>query len=454
MAWSIFSDGGGDGAALTWARQFLQSLGVPETASNVEFVFQWEKSEGGGGAYNPLNQGPVPGNSSLTSTGQQYGGGAADYVSWQAGIQGAVDYLHMSNYTAVLAALKAGDGNAAKQALWNSPWAASHYGYGSAWSSAATPTQGDALLGVSLAATQGQLTPYQPTTNVTATISPQELAQQYGYAYSMLNAIPELKNLFNQAVAGQWDATRFQASLIATQWYQSHSAAQRAYIAEGYTDPSTQRAQWQAKIADVEAMAAKMGASTEPGIYGELASQYLLNGWSDTQLQQALSKYIQFDANGAMGGQAGDEEMALRGLANNNGVQISNNWLLTMARHIADNTTTLEDAQGYLRQQAEKLFPNYAKEIAAGQNMSDLAAPYAADYQKILEVGPGQTNLFDPNMVKALQYKDPTGQNTTMPLWQFDQTLRNDPRWVKTQNAQDTTMGVGRQILQSFGFSF
>lgn len=454
MAWSIFSDGGGDGAALTWARQFLQSLGVPESASNIEFVYQWEKSEGGGGKYNPLNQGPVPGNNTLTSTGQQYGGGAADYVSWQAGIQGAVDYLHMSNYTAVLAALKAGDGNAAKQALWASPWAASHYGYGSNWSGASTPTQGDALLGVSLAATQGQLTPYDPTTNVTATISPQELAQQYGYAYSMLNAIPELKTLFNQAVAGQWDATRFQASLIATKWYQSHSAAQRAYIAEGYTDPSTQRAQWQAQQAAVEAAAAKMGASLSPGTVGVLATEYLMNGWNADQLNKAMANYIQWDANGAMGGQAGDEEMALRGLANNNGVQISNNWLLTMARHIADQSTTLEDAQGYIRQQAEKMFPNYAKEIAAGQNMSDLAAPYASDYEKILEVGPGQTNLFDPNMVKALQYKDPTGQNTTMPLWQFDQTLRNDPRWLKTQNAQDTTMGVGRQILQDFGFSF
>lgn len=454
MAWSIFSDGGGDGAALTWARQFLQALGVPLTGSNVTFVYQWEKSEGSGGKYNPLNQGPVPGNSSLTSTGQQYGGGAADFVSWAAGIQGAVDYLHMSNYTEVYNALKAGDGNAAMHALWNSRWASSHYGYGASWSPATPPSGGTALTGGSLGSIAETLTPYAATQNVVATVDPKELAQQYGYAYSMLQAIPELKTLFNQAVAGQWDATRFQAALLNTNWYKQHSAAQRAYIAEGYADPATQRTQWQAKIADVEAMAAKMGASTEPGIYGELATQYLLNGWSDTQLQQALSKYIEFDANGAMGGQAGDEEMALRSLANNNGVKLSDNWLLTMARHIAADTTTLEDAEGYIRKQAESLFPDYAKQIQAGQNMADLAAPYMSDYQKILEVGPGQTNLFDPTVLKALQYKDPTGKNTTMPLWQFDQTLRNDPRWAKTQNAQDSVMGTAHSILQDFGFSF
>lgn len=454
MAWSIFSDGGGDGAALTWARQFLQALGVPVTASNVTFVYQWEKSEGGGGKYNPLNQGPVPGNSSLTSTGQQYGGGAADFVSWAAGIQGAVDYLHMSNYTQVYNALKAGDGYSAMRALWSSPWAQSHYGYGSGWNTSTPPSAGTALAGADLSSLGQILSPYAPTQNVVAQINPQELAQQYGYAYAMLQAIPELKNLFNQAVAGQWDATRFQASLINTNWYKDHSAAQRAYIAEGYTDPATQHAQWVAQQAAVEAAASKLGASLSQGTVGVLATEYLMNGWNADQLQQAMAKYIQFDANGAMGGQAGDNEMALRALAQNNGVKLSDNWLLATARHIAADSTTLEDAQGYIRKQAEALFPEYSSQIQAGQNMADLAAPYISDYQKILEVSPNQTTLFDPTLMKALQYKDPTGKTNAMPLWQFDQQLRNDPRWTKTQNAQDSLMGTAHSILQDFGFSF
>jgi hypothetical protein len=449
MAWSIFSDGGGDGAALTWALQFLQALGVPESSTNVDFVYQWEQSEGGGGKYNPLNQGDVPGNSSLTSTGSQYGGGAADYVSWAAGIQGAVDYLHMSNYTNVLAALKAGDGNAAKTALWASPWASSHYGYGSAWSSASPPSVGGALQG-----SNGQLQPYDPTTNPTATVDPQELAQQFGYAYSMLQAIPELKTLFNQAVSGQWDATRFQAALLNTQWYRDHSAAQRAWITEGYTDPATQKAQLSAQMSSVQAAAAKLGANLPSNILNQLASAYLANGWNSDQLQQAMASYIKYDASGALGGTSGDDEMTLRSLASNNGVNLTSAWYLAVAQHIAADSTSLEDAEGYIRKQAEGMFPQYSKMLAAGQNMSDLAAPYIQDYQKILEVGPGQTTMFDPTIKAALQYKDPTGQNTTMPVWQFDQTLRNDPRWLKTQNAQDTTMGVGHQILQDFGFSF
>jgi len=147
MPWSIFTDGGGDGAALTWARDLLSRLGAPDNPSNEQFVYDWEKSEGGGGKFNPLNQGPVPGHPELTTTGSQYGGGAADYASWDAGLQGAVDYINMPNYTAVKAALMAGNGAQARSALIQSPWAASHYGNGSAFSNAAVPGQASALPG-------------------------------------------------------------------------------------------------------------------------------------------------------------------------------------------------------------------------------------------------------------------------------------------------------------------
>lgn len=452
MAWSIFSDGGGDGAAVTWAMDFLKALGAPMTQSNIAFVYQWERSEGGGGKFNPLNQGPVPGQPSLTTTGQQYGGGAADFASWQDGIQGAVDYLHMSNYTQVYNALMQGDGVSATKALWASPWAASHYGYGSGWNTStpggATPLAGDTT-GINPA-----LTAYQPTTNPTTVLDPQTLAQEYGFAYSMLTGIPELNKLFQQAVAAQWSPQRFTAGLMATTWYQTHSAAQRAFIAEGFADPTTQQQQIQSQLANVYSMAAKFGAEVPANIAQQLANQYLQNGWNDTQLQTALSKYIQYNQFGGLGGASGQEEMTLRGLANNNGVTLSNSWILNTARAIANNTTTVEDAEAYIRKQAENLFPSYRAQIGAGQNMSDLAAPYMQDYQKLLEVGPNQTTLFDSTLNKALTYVDPTGKTSAMPLWQFDNILRSDPRWKKTQNAQDSTMAVAHQVLQQFGFEF
>jgi hypothetical protein len=142
MAWSIFTQGGGDQVAVGWAQQFLTALGAPVTPGNVQFIYQWEKSEGGGGKYNPLNTGPVSQHPEWTTTGQQYGGGAADYTSWDTGLMGPVYYLEhyqQATYSKILQALRNNDPVGARAALWASPWAASHYGYGATWSNATVP---------------------------------------------------------------------------------------------------------------------------------------------------------------------------------------------------------------------------------------------------------------------------------------------------------------------------
>lgn len=146
MAWSIFKQGGGNDVAIAWAHQFLKRLGAPDTPGNVEFIYQWEKAEGGGGKFNPLNQGPVKGKPYLTTTGSQYGGGAADFASWDAGIEGAVDFLHYSHYKGVLDGLMNNNPVSARAALWQSPWAASHYGYGKNWPNVGLPGNAMSIL--------------------------------------------------------------------------------------------------------------------------------------------------------------------------------------------------------------------------------------------------------------------------------------------------------------------
>ncbi len=146
MAWSIFKQGGGPLVAKGWAEQFLTKLGAPVTPGNVQFVYQWELAEGGGGKFNPLNQGPVKGHPELTTTGSQFGGGAADFASWEAGLQGAYDYLHYGHYKGVLAGLMNNDPVSARNALIASPWAASHYDYGRHWPVNATAPGGAAVL--------------------------------------------------------------------------------------------------------------------------------------------------------------------------------------------------------------------------------------------------------------------------------------------------------------------
>ena len=148
VPWSIFEQGGGSGAALTWAEDALREIGAPLNTTNEQVIYDWEESEGGGGWYNPLNQGDDPNDPSLTSTGSQYGGGAANYVSYAAGFQGFKDYLNMDQFSDIKQDLtQSAPYTDTVTDIVNSPWAASHYGYGANWNTSPIPSHASALKG-------------------------------------------------------------------------------------------------------------------------------------------------------------------------------------------------------------------------------------------------------------------------------------------------------------------
>lgn len=137
------------------------------------------------------------------------------------------------------------------------------------------------------------------------------------------------------------------------------------------------------------------------------------------------------------------------------GVQMSGDWFTNAGRAIVRGTSSEQAYMSQIRKQAKALFPQWNKQIDAGQSVSDLANPYLSSMSQILELSPGSINLFDPTVKKALQFKDPTtGANAVKPLWQFENDLRSDPRWKQTKNAQDSLMQVGHQVLADFGLKY
>jgi hypothetical protein len=137
------------------------------------------------------------------------------------------------------------------------------------------------------------------------------------------------------------------------------------------------------------------------------------------------------------------------------GVTMSNDWYSQQVRNIERGIGTFADLQQGIRQQAIAQFPQFSQQINGGQTVQDLASPYISEMGNILEVNSQTLSAFDPTIKKALTYKDPTtGITGAQPIWQFDNSLReNDPRWLQTNNARDSMMTAAHGVLQSFGFS-
>ncbi len=299
------------------------------------------------------------------------------------------------------------------------------------------------------------------STAIGATVTPKldsaTLAEQYGFTASLLNSNPELKGLFQKAVAGTWTATKFQAELRNTKWWQQHDSTERQYLLQVKSDPATARATLQQAQSHVNQMAAQIGVGNTAYVKAQVATaayNVAAKGWNDEQVRSFLGQYVYFYGNQARG-EGADDLNALRSYAYSMGVTPGNStWYGNQIRNIISGKSSVQGVKNQINTLAKAQYSQFAKQIDAGQTVSDLAQPYMQSMSQILEIPAGSINTFDPTIKKAMTYIGSTTSNTAgagMPLWQFQNSLRSDPRWKQTQNAQDSLMQVGHQVLQDFG---
>jgi hypothetical protein len=288
-------------------------------------------------------------------------------------------------------------------------------------------------------------------------LSDKELAEQYGFTMSFLNANPELKKNFQKMVSEGWSKDMFQAKLRETKWWKSHSDKERQYLTQMFTDPATAKQSLSQASISVRQIANQLGikeTSFTKKKMSEASYNMVAKGWNEGQLRYFLGQYVYFDG-GDMEGQGADVQNDLRAYAYSMGVKMSDQWYANVTRQVLQGTATASDQKNVMLRQAKASFPQYSKQLDGGQTVADIAQPYMQSMSQILELPQGSINLYDSTVKKALQYKNPTTlQTQAKPLWQFENDLRGDPRWKKTKNAQDSLMQVGHQVLSDFGFKF
>jgi peptidoglycan hydrolase-like protein with peptidoglycan-binding domain len=291
-------------------------------------------------------------------------------------------------------------------------------------------------------------------------LSQADLAAKYGYVQALLNSNKELRDLFAAAYGtdkkGQWTAEKFQTALRNTDWFKKHSAAWRSSEALFYADRATFDAKNAEVLAEVRTTAGQMGAVLSPEQEKALAESYFRSGYTPSQVRQALSSYI-VSVNGSLddvGGTAGESLRGLREYADQMGVKRDGQWLLSASRSIATGLSTIDDWIGEMREEAKTKYVALAPRIDAGMTVRDIASTYLNQMADTLELDVDQIGLDDPSIQRALMGKaDQQGMPTTETLWDFDQSLRKDPRWALTKNANATANGVALNVLQAFGFN-
>lgn len=285
------------------------------------------------------------------------------------------------------------------------------------------------------------------------TMSPEELASSYGFTYAFLEGNKDLKNIFSQAVKETWTTDKFQAAIRDTNWWKTNSESMRQAEVTRKTDPATWDAMVDAETVKVQQLAAEIGAAVPAKRLKHIVETALRTNMDEDLLRNVLGKYVTFAKDGTLHGEAGMHEFTMKEYAANMGIHLDDQTIKNQAQRVVRKVATTQDYESLVRESAKSMYPSYASQIDAGMTIKDIASPYIQMMGQTLEIPDTDITVFDPIIKGALNGLSSDGKPTGLTLTDFQQNLRNDPRWTKTSSAQNNAFNVGLSVLKNMGLA-
>jgi len=196
--------------------------------------------------------------------------------------------------------------------------------------------------------------------------------------------------------------------------------------------------------ARLEASARTRGLNIDDATLTKLAEIARYENFTPEEIEASLRSESRIDISQDLTGTAGTFQAELETWSAKNGLNIPSDVLSRLVQSGAFGDQGLEDMKQQLRNTYLKgTFPGWEKEISAGADPYDLAAPYVAQLASTLELNTEDISFDDDLLSQAMQ--------TKMTITDLKREARKDPRWDKTENALKTYADAGTSILSMFG---
>lgn len=287
-------------------------------------------------------------------------------------------------------------------------------------------------------------------------IDRREMAQSYGFALAFMNSNPELKRLFNQAVAQTWTPDKFVSQLRNTKWFKNNSASVRNAILQETSDPATFQAsldQMSSTVRDTYGSMFGSAAMNEKQV-GKWARLAVRMGWSQSELVDRISSTVDYEKmlkRNALGGTAAETKTRLDSLGSNYGVKLGDQWKAKQLQRIMSGDDTMAGVQRRVQEMAMREYSAFADRIAGGETVTEIADPYVSRLSELLELNPNDVGLDNDLVQRAMKQTSADGKPAAMDLYTFEKEVRKDNRWQYTKNARQEVSNVTADLLRQFG---
>lgn len=282
--------------------------------------------------------------------------------------------------------------------------------------------------------------------------SAEDYYAKYGTQMALVNSDPELKDLFQRAVAEGWTTDKFVTLFQNTNWYRGNGISWRGAQTAKMSDPG----QWAVAMEDarvkIRSISNKIGFSLGDADVEKLAEQTLYSSWGKGVDEGVLRKQIvEMGKITGTGGEALNIIDQLRKSSYNNGQSFSDEWYANAATSVLSQDGDITTYQKLIRDTAKSQYPGLNAQLDAGMSVREAANGWISRMSQLLEVNDVDVDLNDPLLKRALTNIDANGQASVTPLWKFEQEVKKDERYFKTNTARRDMLDLSTEIARQFG---
>jgi len=191
----------------------------------------------------------------------------------------------------------------------------------------------------------------------------------------------------------------------------------------------------------------KDGKVTQVGGLGADAKQAILNKAIVKRANIATSS----ESVAKLGGDYGVSVDSLRKTASDYGVILTDDQLKSYALSSITSKGGLDNEITKIKNIAKGLYSSLGNYIDQGLSVKELLQPYMNKKAELLEIPANQISLTNNEGQQLL--KNVVGKDQLLPLYDYEASLRQDPRWRFTKNANETASNYVLQVLKDFGIA-
>lgn len=275
-----------------------------------------------------------------------------------------------------------------------------------------------------------------------------ETAASYGISEALLNAHPELKVVFDLFKAERTGEAL--EALYKTAYYQNLSSTVKAREKQKLEQPAVYADSVAKYKLSAQKRLVQSGIRIDTATFESIISDGYAKGMSDDQIDQAILTSGKITG---FGGNILGDTTTLRSYAESFGVSklLNDTYWAEKQKGLFAGTITTQDIEQEVRTLSATAFPAYAEGILNDVSLAAQTSNITQSVATFLEVDQDTVDYNNPTVRKIAQYVDPvTGKPAKMPQWLVERTVKSDPAWQFTKNAQktfdDLTYTVGKNM--------